>query len=803
MVLDKNVLKRDFTKKLTNMFAEEIKDSSKLHQYLALGNLIKEYCSANWLRSNKKYTEQNKKQVYYFSLEFLIGRLLQSNLLNMGIRNVCEVGLKELGIDLGELEEVEVDPGLGNGGLGRLAACFLDSMASLNIPGHGCGIRYNYGLFEQKIIDGYQVEVPDNWLRDGNIWETRKEDRAVMVKFDGQVRGYMEGDKLKFIHENYYPVLAIPYDTPVIGYDNKTVNTLRLWSAETVGKDFDFPAFSKGEYLKAVEYKSSVEAISQVLYPDDSIREGRILRLKQQYFFVSAGVQSIIRRYKRMHKSIKRLDEFVAIQINDTHPSVAVAELMRILVDDEGLSWNIAWAITVNTMAYTNHTIMSEALEKWPVDMFKELLPRIYMIVEEINRRFCDEIKLKYPGDIEKVRQMSIIENGYVRMAYLAIVGSHSVNGVAKLHTEILKKQELVNFYNFTPEKFNNKTNGITHRRWLLKSNPRLSKLITETIGTSWIKNPNDLIALSSFKNNLTFQDKFYNVKKDNKIEFSNWVNSKYGIGIDPDSIFDVQVKRLHAYKRQVLNVINIMNLYNRLLENPDLDIIPRTFFFGAKASPGYYLAKQVIKLINSVAEKINNDKTIKGKIKVVFLENYRVSLAERIIPCSDVSEQISTTTKEASGTGNMKFMMNGAVTIATLDGANIEIKDAVGDDNIVIFGLNEKQVLDYYKHGGYSALNIYRGDVRLNKIFTQLSNGFFNVSNLEFNTIIDSLLYANDEYFVLEDFDSYVNAQNKIDILYRDKQKWQEMCIENVAHSGQFSSDNTIQQYAKEIWNV
>jgi glycogen phosphorylase len=803
LLLDKNVLKRDFTKKLTNMFAEEIQDSSKLHQYLALGNLIKEYCSGDWLRSNKKYTEENKKQVYYFSLEFLIGRLLQSNLLNMGIRDVCDEGLKELGIDLNELEEVEVDPGLGNGGLGRLAACFLDSMASLNIPGHGCGIRYNYGLFEQKIIDGYQVEVPDNWLRDGNIWETRKEDRAVMVKFAGQVRGYMENGKLKFAHENYDPVLAIPYDTPVIGYDNKTVNTLRLWSAETVGKDFDFPAFSKGEYLKAVEYKYSVEAISQVLYPDDSIIEGRILRLKQQYFFVSAGIQSIIRRYKRMHKNIRRLDEFIAIQINDTHPSVAIAELMRILVDDEGLSWDIAWKITVNTMSYTNHTIMAEALEKWPVDMFKELLPRIYMIIEEINKRFCEEVRLEYLGDNEKVRQMSIIENGYVRMAYLAIVGSHSINGVAKLHTEILKKQELVNFYNFTPEKFNNKTNGITHRRWLLKSNPRLTRLINETIGMSWIKTPNELCSLSNYKKDLAFQDKFYNVKKANKIEFANWVNAKYGVGVDPDSIFDVQVKRLHAYKRQVLNVLNIMNLYNRLLENPNLDIVPRTFFFGAKASPGYYLAKQIIKLINSVAAKVNNDKTIKGKIKVVFLENYRVSLAEKIIPCSDVSEQISTTTKEASGTGNMKFMMNGAVTIATLDGANIEIKDAVGDDNIVIFGLNEKQVLDYYKHGGYSALNIYRGDARLNKIFTQLSNGFFNVSNLEFNNIIDSLLYVNDEYFVLEDFDSYVHAQNKIDRLYRNKQKWQEMCIENVAHSGLFSSDNTIEQYAKEIWGV
>lgn len=803
MLLDKEKFKRDFKRKLTSLYAEDIEDSSKLHQYFALGGLLKEYASDNWVATNREYMGKKTKQVYYFSLEFLIGRLLESNLLNLGIRDICEEGLKELDIELGDIIETETDAGLGNGGLGRLAACFLDSMASLGIPGHGCGIRYRHGLFEQKIINGYQVEIPDNWLRDGNVWEVRKENKAVEVKFGGSVSMTEEGGKLKFIHENYQSILAVPYDTPIIGFNNKTVNTLRLWSAEAIDKDFDFSSFSKGDYTKAVEYKSSVESISQVLYPDDSYIEGRILRLKQQYFFVSAGLQSIVRLHKKSGYPLHELDEYIAIHINDTHPSVAVAELMRILIDEENMSWEDAWRITTNTIAYTNHTILAEALEKWPVDMFKTLLPRIYMIVEEINRRFCNELWSRYPGNWGKINEMSIIQDGYVRMAYLAIVGSHSVNGVAKLHTEILKKQELANFYNFYPYKFNNKTNGITHRRWLLQTNPMLASLITETIGDHWKKSPTELKGILPYRQDPSFQEKIREVKKQNKISFANMLRERHGVIVDPNSIFDVQVKRLHAYKRQILNIFHIMYLYNRIKENPNLDIVPRTFFFGAKASPSYYLAKQTIKLINSVASKIDSDPGVSGKIKVVFLENYRVSLAEKIMPSAEVSEQISTTTKEASGTGNMKFMMNGAITVATMDGANIEMYDAVGDDNIVIFGLSEKQVLDYYKNGGYSAMEIYKNDYRVKQVLNQLTDGSLGVSNSEFSSIYDSLLAHNDEYFVLKDFDSYVKAQEKVDALYRQVTKWQEMSIVNIANSGIFSSDNTILEYAKGIWDA
>lgn len=803
MQLDKETIKKDFKKKLMTMFTEEVEEATTLQKYFALGALVKEYAAEKWLKTKKQYTEKKEKQVYYFSMEFLIGKLLLSNLLNLGIKDVCEKALKELGIDLSELEDAEMDAGLGNGGLGRLAACFLDSMASLGIPGNGCGIRYNYGLFEQKIVDGYQVEIPDNWLREGNVWETRKDGKSVEVRFGGNVRATYENNRLGFVHENYETIVAVPYDTPIIGYNNNTVNTLRLWSAEPVDKEFDFSSFSRGDYLKAVEYKSSVESISQVLYPDDSREEGRILRIKQQYFFVSAGIQSIISSYKKLNIPIQRLDEYVAIHINDTHPSVAVAELMRILVDEEGLSWDESWRITTNTIAYTNHTILSEALEKWPVDMFKRLLPRIYMIVEEINKRFVSELNSSYAGDVNKINSMAIIQGGYIKMAHLAIVGSHSVNGVAKLHTEILKKQELNNFYCYYPNKFNNKTNGITHRRWLIQANPRLTSLINSTIGTKWMYSPTELRKLMSYSKDRAFQNRVSEIKMENKIDFSNYVIEKYGIDIDPNSIFDVQVKRLHAYKRQILNVFHIMDLYNRLRENPDLDIVPRTFFFGAKASPSYHLAKQTIKLINSVANKVNNDRTIKGKIKVVFLENYRVSLAEKVIPAADVSEQISTTTKEASGTGNMKFMMNGAVTIATLDGANIEIHDEVGDENIVIFGMKDYEVFDYYKYGGYSSMEIYKNDMRLNRIINQLVDGSLNVPSTEFKLIYDSLLYHNDEYFVLRDFDSYVKAQERIDELYRDKGRWMESSICNIANSGAFSSDNTIMQYSKGIWNT
>lgn len=803
MKLDKSKFKSDYKRKLLNAFAEEVENSSKLHKYLALGGLVRDYITEDWVNTNNYYKDSGEKQVYYFSMEFLIGRLLGSNLLNLGIRDICADGLKELGIDLNELEEVENDAGLGNGGLGRLAACFLDSMASTGVPGHGCGIRYNYGLFEQKIIDGYQVEIPDNWLREGNVWEIRKENKAVEVKLGGYVRMVNQNGRLSFIHENYEPVKAVPYDTPVVGYDKNVVNTLRLWSAEPLHRGFDFSSFSRGDYVKAQAYRASVESISQVLYPDDSNAEGKKLRLKQQYFFVSAGLQSIIRSYKETRLPIQELHRHIAVHINDTHPSVAVAELMRLLVDEEMLTWEEAWYITTNTMAYTNHTILSEALEVWPVDLFRELLPRIYMIVEEIDRRFREELNRKYPNQWGKINSMAIVQDGFVKMAHLAIVGSHSVNGVAKLHTDILKNQELNNFYSFYPEKFNNKTNGITHRRWLLKSNPRLTSLLTETIGTSFITNPIDLNKLAKYKHDRALQDKLWDIKKANKVDFANMFKAKHGIDIDPNSIFDVQVKRLHAYKRQILNVLHIMYLYNKLKENPNLDMVPRTFFFGAKASPSYYLAKQTIKLINTVAQKVNNDPSIKGKLKVIFLENYSVSLAERIMPSTEISEQISTASKEASGTGNMKFMMNGAITVATLDGANVEMRDAVGDDNIVIFGLKANDVINFNKYGGYSSWDIYNNDQRVKKILNQLVDGFFGTNHSEFRNIYDSLLMFNDEYFVLKDFDAYVKAHEKVDSLYRQKSKWQEMSIVNIAESGIFSSDNTIREYSRDIWKT
>ena len=803
MVIDKEEFKIDYIEKLQTMFAEEAVDASRLHQYVALGGLIKDYCSKSWIETNKEYGENKIKQVYYFSMEFLVGRLLNSNLVNLGIKDICVEAFADLGISWIDIEDIELDAGLGNGGLGRLAACFLDSMASTEIPGHGCGIRYKYGLFKQKIEDGYQVEVPDNWLKNGNVWEIRKENKAVIVKFYGDVYLKDENGEMKAVHENYQSVRAVPYDTPIKGYKNNTVNNLRLWSAETLEEDFDFSSFSQGNYAKAGEDKYSVEAISQVLYPDDSFEKGRLLRLKQEYFFVSAGIQSIMKSYKKMKIPLSKFHKHVAVQINDTHPAVAVAELMRLLMDEEHLTWDEAFTITTGTMAYTNHTIMSEALEKWPTDMFKKLLPRIYMIIEEINRRFCNEIYHRYNGDWNKVNKMSIIQDGYIRMAYLAIVGSHSVNGVAKLHTELLKHQELTDFYEFYPEKFNNKTNGITHRRWLLNSNVELADLITDTIGDKWVKSPNKLAKLMDYAGDAAFQEKIQDIKTNNKVGFSNYVMTTYGIDIDPNSIFDVHVKRLHAYKRQLLNVFNIMHLYNELRENPNLDIVPRTFIFGAKASPSYYFAKQNIKLINTLAKKINNDPIARNKIKIVFLENYGVSLAEKIIPCADVSEQISTASKEASGTGNMKFMMNGAITIATLDGANVEIFDAVGKENIVLFGLTSQQVIEYYKNKNYRASEIYNSDMRLNTVVNQLVNGFLDTNKMEFMSIYDSLIPHNDEFFVLKDFDSYVKAQSEIDRLFRQKSTWQKMAIVNIAKSGIFSSDNTIKQYAKEIWNT
>lgn len=799
--INKESFKRDYKKKFLELHGIELEEGKNFHKYEALGSLVRDYIAEDLINTKKKYEKSKQKQVYYFSMEFLLGRLLGDALLNLGIREICREALRELNIDLEELEDFECDQGLGNGGLGRLAACFLDSMASLNIAGHGCGIRYKYGFFNQKIIDGSQVETPDSWLKYGNVWEVKKPDKSEIVKFGGNIKCEKINGRLSFTHVNYETILAVPYDTPVVGYENNVVNNLRLWSAEPVDNEFDFSFFNRGQYLKAIEYRNSVEAISQVLYPDDSMYEGKLLRLKQQYFFVSAGLQSIVRHYKKNGGKIEEFDEYIAIHINDTHPTLAIPELMRILLDEEGLSWESAMRITVNTISYTNHTILAEALEKWPINMFRELLPRIYMIVDEMNERYCAELWNKYIGQWDKISKMAIIGDGFVRMANLAIVGSHSVNGVAKLHTEILKKKEMSDFYYLYPGKFNNKTNGIAHRRWLLKTNPELTNLLKETIGDSFIKHPTDMENFERHVNNDYVLQRLESIKRKNKENLSDIIFKSQGIRVDSNSIFDVQVKRIHAYKRQTLNCLRIMDLYNRLLENPDLDIVPRTFIFAGKAAPAYYLAKNTIELINALANKINNDKRIRDKIKVVFLENYRVSLAEKIIPATDLSEQISTTTKEASGTSNMKFMMNGALTIATLDGANIEIKDEVGEENIIIFGLTENEVLDYYTKGGYSSLYVRNKDKRLIKVTEDLINGTYSKNRDKFRSIYDNLLTYNDEFFVLKDFDSYVKAQEEVDSLYRNKKEWQRKCGINIAHSGIFSSDRTIAEYATGIW--
>ena len=801
----KEEVKNDYLKRLTFTFAEDISQATLEHKYFALGKLIKDYLTEKWAETNKIYRERKVKQTYYFSMEFLIGRLLETNLINLGIRDLCEEALKELGINFNELVSYEEDAGLGNGGLGRLAACFIDSMASLSLPAHGNGIRFKHGLFKQKIENGYQVEQLDDWLKKDFVWEIKRADKSVDVRFGGNVYLKEVNGKLVPVYENPEIIRAVPYDVPVPGYQTMNVNTLRLWSADMPEKPINLSTLQRGEYLSYLEQRYSVEEISQVLYPDDTSLEGKRLRLKQEYFFTSAGIQSIVRNFLKLGEPITELHDYVAIHINDTHPAVAVAELMRILLDDYELDWDTAWRITVKTCAYTNHTIMAEALEKWDVNVFKKLLPRIYMIIEEINRRFCQEVADRYYNDWGKVNNMSIIQYNNIKMANLAIVGSHSINGVAWLHTEILKNRELKDFYEMYPDRFNNKTNGITHRRWLVKANRPLTDLFIELYGGSedWLKDTSSMKKLLEYKDDKKILKRLAQIKADKKLEMAKFVKEQYGITIDPKSIFDVQVKRLHAYKRQLLNLFHIMYLYNELKANPNLDIVPRTFFFGAKAAPGYSLAKQVIKLINTVAEKINNDKSIKGKIKVIFLENYGVSLAEKIIPAGDVSEQISTASKEASGTGNMKFMMNGAITLATLDGANVEIDQAVGRDNIVVFGLTSQEVMHYNAFGGYNMRDVFDNDPRLQKIIDQITNGYYGVNSSEFSMILDDLFNKNDEFFVLKDFDAYVKAQEKIDRLYRDQDKWQQMCLVNIANSGIFSSDNTIRRYADEIWNI
>jgi len=805
MFSSKLSFQNELKKRVQALFGVTLGDTTDVEKYTAVAMMVRDDIAEKWVETNDRYMKEKAKQVYYFSLEFLVGKFLEQNLIYINSLDICRDGLKELGINFDNICKVEPEAGLGNGGLGRLAACFLDSLASMGMPGHGCGIRYKHGLFTQKIVNGYQVELPDNWLRETNAWEIRKIDKAVVVNFGGNVRWVEDADgEMKIVHENCESVLAVPYDAPILGYDNQTVNTLRLWSAETVSDGFNFASFSQGDYTNAVSYKYSVEAISEVLYPDDSNYSNKILRLKQQYFFVSAGLMSIVRRFKKKMKSLAIMPDYITIHINDTHPALAVPELMRILMDEEGLGWDEAWEITTKVIAYTNHTIMPEALEKWPADAFRRLLPRIYMIVEEINERFCKELWEAYPGDWDKISEMAVIGNAQVRMAHLAIVGSYSVNGVAAVHSEILKKEVLKNFYEYYPGKFNNKTNGITHRRWLLKSNPGVSKLISDTIKNDWVRNPAMMSKLEAFKDDVALKENAAKIKRLNKERFAKYVQSHSNITINPDSIFDVQIKRIHAYKRQLLNLLHIMYLYNEILDNPGFDMVPRTFIIGGKAAPSYYYAKSIIKLVSSLADKVNSDPAVKDRIKIVFLENYNVSIAEIVFPASDISEQISTASKEASGTGNMKFMMNGAITVGTMDGANIEIKEAVGEENFITFGLSVKEVLDYYANGGYHSWDIYNSDEKVRRIIDELTNGFIGfVPREEFATIRKSLLDYNDEYFVLKDFSSYVDAHKIVDAIYRVPEKWNSMSIVNIAQSGRFSSDNTIKQYASELWNI
>ncbi|PLS14964.1 glycogen phosphorylase [Bacillus sp. M6-12] len=794
MFSNKEEFKQSFIKKLEMTYGKSFEETSKEDQFQTLGQMVREYISENWIKTNELYRSSKTKQIYYFSIEFLLGRLLSSNLLNLRITGVVKEGLEELGISLDEIEEVESDAGLGNGGLGRLAACFLDSLASLNLPGHGSGIRYKHGLFEQKIVDGFQVELPEQWLRHGHVWEVRKSDLAVEVPFWGKVEAYMNNGRLNFRHVEAVTVMAVPYDMPVVGYHTETVNTLRLWSAEPS----PFPI-----HKDVLQYKKETEAVSEFLYPDDTHDEGKILRLKQQYFLVSASLHSIIRSVKKKFPRIQDLPEKIGIHINDTHPVLAIPELMRILIDEEKLGWEEAWDITVRTISYTNHTTLSEALEKWPIRIFKPLLPRIYMIVEEINERFCRQLWEEYPGDWNRIEEMAIIAHDQIKMAHIAIAGSFSVNGVAELHTEILKTREMNQFFEVFPEKFNNKTNGITHRRWLLKSNPELTGLINESIGEDWIKNPILLSELEAFKDDKSFAGKLKDIKQQKKETLAKRIELQSGLKVNLDSIFDVQVKRLHAYKRQLLNVLHIIHLYNRIKEDSSFQPYPRTFIFGAKASPGYYYAKKIIKLINATAELVNNDPKVNKYVQVVFLENYRVSLAEQVFPATDVSEQISTAGKEASGTGNMKFMMNGAITLGTLDGANVEILERVGDENMFIFGLKAEEVLRYYLNGDYRAREYYHHDKRIRQVIDQLVNGFFPDAFGQFEAINDSLLVENDQYFVLRDFASYAEAHEKVAEAFVDRDRWMKMSIVNIAQSGYFSSDRTIQEYAEEIWNI
>ena len=808
---EKEAFKKDVEQNVKQLFRKTVDEASQQELYQAVSYVVKDAIIDDWIATQKQYEKDDPKIVYYMSMEFLLGRALGNNLINMTAYKEVKEALEEMGLNLNELEDQEPDPALGNGGLGRLAACFLDSLASLGYAAYGCGIRYRYGMFKQKIKDGYQEERPDNWLKNGNPFELRRPEYAKEVRFGGNIRVEYDdktGD-IRFKQENYESVLAVPYDYPIVGYDNHIVNTLRIWDAEPI-VDFQLDSFDRGDYHKAVEQQNLAKTIVEVLYPNDNHYAGKELRLKQQYFFVSTSLQAALTKYKKHHDDIHKLPEKMTIQMNDTHPTVAVAELMRLLLDEEGLGWDEAWEITSKTCAYTNHTIMSEALEKWPIDLFSRLLPRVYQIIQEIDRRFVAQIREMYPGNEEKVAKMQILRDGQVKMAHLAIVAGYSVNGVARLHTEILKKQELRDFYEMMPQKFNNKTNGITQRRFLMHGNPLLADWVTDKLGTKdWITDLSLMSGLKKWVDDEEALKEFMSIKYENKVRLAKYIKEHNGIEVDPRSIFDVQVKRLHEYKRQLLNILHVMYLYNEIKEHPEISFYPRTFIFGAKASAGYIRAKQIIKLINSVADVVNNDRSINGKLKVVFIEDYRVSNAEIIFAAADVSEQISTASKEASGTGNMKFMLNGAPTLGTMDGANVEIVEEVGAENAFIFGLSSDEVINYENNGGYNPMDIYNSDADIRRVVNQLVDGTYSQGDKEmYRDLYNSLLTAQggskaDTYFILKDFRSYADTQKKVEEAYRDKDRWAKMALLNTASCGKFSSDRTIQEYVDDIWHL
>ena len=808
---EKKAFKKEVEQNVKQLFRKTVDEVSQQELYQAVSYVVKDAIIDDWIATQKQYEKDDPKIVYYMSMEFLLGRALGNNLINMTAYKEVKEALEEMGLNLNELEDQEPDPALGNGGLGRLAACFLDSLASLGYAAYGCGIRYRYGMFKQKIKDGYQEEKPDNWLKNGNPFELRRPEYAKEVRFGGNIRVEYDdktGD-IRFKQENYESVLAVPYDYPIVGYDNHIVNTLRIWDAEPI-VDFQLDSFDRGDYHKAVEQQNLAKTIVEVLYPNDNHYAGKELRLKQQYFFVSASLQAALEKYKKNHDDIHKLPEKMTIQMNDTHPTLAVAELMRLLLDEEGLGWDEAWEITTKTCAYTNHTIMAEALEKWPIDLFSRLLPRVYQIIQEIDRRFVAKIREMYPGNEEKVAKMQILRDGQVKMAHLAIVAGYSVNGVARLHTEILKKQELRDFYEMMPQKFNNKTNGITQRRFLMHGNPLLADWVTDKLGTKdWITDLSLMSGLKKWVDDEEALKEFMSIKYENKVRLAKYIKEHNGIEVDPRSIFDVQVKRLHEYKRQFLNILHVMYLYNEIKEHPEISFYPRTFIFGAKASAGYIRAKQIIKLINSVADVVNNDRSINGKLKVVFIEDYRVSNAEIIFAAADVSEQISTASKEASGTGNMKFMLNGAPTLGTMDGANVEIVEEVGAENAFIFGLSSDEVINYENNGGYNPMDIYNSDADIRRVVNQLVDGTYSQGDKEmYRDLYNSLLTAQggskaDTYFILKDFRSYADTQKKVEEAYRDKDRWAKMALLNTASCGKFSSDRTIQEYVDDIWHL